>query len=161
MNVLYLLGSVPNHKHTFINREIEALKNLGINVILLVINPVYEKGHLSHFKYLFKAGFSPFSLVLNPFINYFFYKKSVLFSKTKYSWQKGFISSKIGYLRLLTAGLLLESAFSKLLKSKTEINHIHSHHLFSASLFTPSIAQFLETGYSITCLLYTSDAADE
>jgi len=150
MNVLYLLGSVPNHKHTFINREIEELKNSGINVILLVINPFYEKGHLSHFKYLFKAGFNPFTLVLNPFINYFFYKKSILFSKSEYSWQKGFETSKISYLRLLLAGLILESAFSRLLKSKTEINHIHSHHLFSASLFTPSIAQFLETGYSIT-----------
>lgn len=80
MNVLYLLGSVPNHKHTFINREIQELKNSGINVIILVINPFYETGIEAKFKYLFKASYNPFALVLNPFINLFYHKKSILFS---------------------------------------------------------------------------------
>jgi colanic acid/amylovoran biosynthesis glycosyltransferase len=150
MNVLYLLGSVPNHKHTFINREIQELKNSGINVIILVINPFYETGIEAKFKYLFKASYNPFALVLNPFINLFYHKKSILFSNKGAAWKTGFENSKISFFRLVLAGIFLESGFARLLKSKIEINHIHSHHLFSASLFTPGIAHFLNTKYSLT-----------
>ena len=95
MHVLYVFGSFPDEKHTFINREIEALRSSGISISYLVINP-YSVETADKSYTTFSASKNPFSLITRPFINLIKYKKSILFSKSFFEILKASDSNKVG-----------------------------------------------------------------
>jgi glycosyltransferase involved in cell wall biosynthesis len=149
MHVLYVFGSFPDEKHTFINREIEALRSSGISISYLVINP-YSVETADKSYTTFSASKNPFSLITRPFINLIKYKKSILFSKSFFEILKASDSNKVGKIRVLTGLFFIESALGKVLKSKTQIDQIHVHHLFSAALYLKGLSEKLNTDYSLT-----------
>jgi len=151
MNVLYIFGSEADlKKSTFIQREITELEKTGIKLSFLIINPFFNRYKYSRTFNIYTAGINPLRWLLNPFINLFFYKKSILLTKYRSTILKSFDKGSIHTIKIFGATLFLESAVTKILRSRVRIDHIHSHHLFSATLFTPCVAGIISANYSIT-----------
>lgn len=134
----------------FINRELDELRRQGFKVSLLIINPFNKKEESVPLSHVFSPGLNPLQWIFSPILNRVFYKRSVLITKTDFRIFKATESEKIDGLRFFGAAFFLESAFNKLLRSKVKFDHIHSHHLFSASVFTPHISKLLDLPYSIS-----------
>lgn len=150
MNVLYISGTVPDNRYTFIHREVEALRKNGVEVSFLILKPYSGKQHSSNQHTWYYPSFNPFSWLVCPFLNLLIFKRSILFSGELYKILKGIDLKKTSRLRTFLGAVFLESALYSLNKSGISFSQIHSHHLFAATLFTPAISKCLHTNYSLT-----------
>lgn len=150
MNVLYISGTVPDRRYTFIHREVEALKEHGIEVSFLVLKPFSGKSHTVGQHTCYYPALNPIYWILYPLLNVIIYKRSLLFSNELFKILNSIDTSKTNRFRAFLGAVFIESALYRLYKSGIKFSHIHSHHLFAATLFTPCIARLLDSKYSLT-----------
>lgn len=150
MNVLYISGTVPDRRYTFIHREVEALRQYGIEVSFLILKPSSGKSKSSSQHAWYYPGLNPLFWILYPLLNLIVYRRSLLFSNELFKILKGLDTSKTSRFRAFLGAIFIESALYPLYKSGIKFAHIHSHHLFASTLFTPSIAKLLNSKYSLT-----------
>jgi len=150
MNVLYISGTVPDNRYTFIHRETEALRKNGVEVSFLILKPFAGKLTTQNGHAWYYPSFNPFTWLICPFLNLIIYKRSILFSRDFFKIIKGIDVNKNNRLKTLLGTIFIESALYSLNKSGIKFSHVHSHHLFAATLFTPAISKYLNATYSLT-----------
>lgn len=150
MNVLYISGTVPDQRYTFIHRETEALRKNGVEVSFLILKPFAGKLSTQNGHAWYYPSFNPLSWLVYPLLNLILYKRSILFSRDLFKIIKGIDVKKTKRLKALIGVLFIESSLYSLNKTGLKFSHIHSHHLFAATLFTPAISKYLNSTYSLT-----------
>lgn len=148
--ILYLSGTVPDDRYTFVLREVEALLKEGIRVSFVAIKPERNYQNQQGKPQVFVSGTNPLLWLILPLVNLFRYKKSLIFSGNFFKILSGADYRKTHFLRVLGGMFFLESALNKTYKSGVQFKHIHSHHLFASSLFTPGVAASMNLPYSIS-----------
>lgn len=138
--VAYILSQYPNLSQTFVSREIDAIRNLGVEIDIFSLKRVKSREPLvfyTNFISIIHANI--LYLFKNPFL-YGFLILRVLSGFVSYNFKSVFKNLYIFF----------ESVYFSKLISTRGIGHIHAHFLWAAGTSAWIISQMLKIPFSIT-----------
>lgn len=138
--IAYILSQYPSLSQTFVSREIDAIRNLGVEIDIFSLKRVK-----SHEPLVFYANFiliihaNILCLFKNPFL-YTFLILRILAGFVSHNFKSG----------IKNLYIFFESVYFSKLISTHGIEHIHAHFLWAAGTSAWIISQMLKIPFSIT-----------